>query len=244
MVETLNPNLKPSIEPKVLPLHNGDRLTREEFHRRYAAMGNGVRAELIEGVVYVEERDMPSPVSIDKHSQPHFDLSGWLFTYCRLTQGLVRGIDGTIFADRRNEPQPDVLLGIPAVAGGQTRTVSRGEKQYVLDAPELVGEVSASTASIDLGDKHEAYQRNGVQEYVVVLTEEDPPEVRWFSMIDGKFERVLPEAGIIRSRVFPGLWLNVAALLAGDLAGLAATVEAGCETADHATFVDKLRLRS
>jgi hypothetical protein len=34
------------------PLENGDRLTRAEFMRRYAAMPE-VKAELIEGVVYV-----------------------------------------------------------------------------------------------------------------------------------------------------------------------------------------------
>jgi hypothetical protein len=36
----------------VPPLANGDRLTRIEFERRYAAMPESVRAELTEGVVY------------------------------------------------------------------------------------------------------------------------------------------------------------------------------------------------
>ena len=40
-----------------LPLENGDRLTRAEFERRYAAMPRLKKAELIEGIVYV-----PSPV--------------------------------------------------------------------------------------------------------------------------------------------------------------------------------------
>ncbi len=53
-------------------LHNGDRLTRAEFERRYGAMPNLKKAELIEGVVYV-----PSPVS-RAHSAAHFDLIGWL----------------------------------------------------------------------------------------------------------------------------------------------------------------------
>ncbi len=34
-------------------LENGDRLTREEFHRRYEAMPEKVKAELIKGVVYM-----------------------------------------------------------------------------------------------------------------------------------------------------------------------------------------------
>jgi hypothetical protein len=33
-------------------LESGDRLSREDFHRRYSALPN-TRAELVEGVVYV-----------------------------------------------------------------------------------------------------------------------------------------------------------------------------------------------
>jgi hypothetical protein len=43
------------------PLDNGDRLTRDEFERRYAAMPNLKKAELIEGVVYV-----PAALRYDK----------------------------------------------------------------------------------------------------------------------------------------------------------------------------------
>ena len=49
--------LKPLKSAKVPPLENGDRLTRAEFERRYAAMPPNVKAELVEGVVY-----MSSPV--------------------------------------------------------------------------------------------------------------------------------------------------------------------------------------
>jgi hypothetical protein len=58
------------------PLRNGDRLTRDEFERRYQAMPHVHKAELIEGVVH-----MPSPVSAEEHSEPHFDLNGWLWMY-------------------------------------------------------------------------------------------------------------------------------------------------------------------
>ncbi len=47
------PPSPPALEP-------GDRLTRAEFERRYAAMPHVKKAELIEGVVYV-----PSPVRYD-----------------------------------------------------------------------------------------------------------------------------------------------------------------------------------
>ena len=55
------------------PLRNGDRLSGEEFDRRYEAMPD-VRAELIEGVVYL----MTSPVRCDDHGEPHADVITWL----------------------------------------------------------------------------------------------------------------------------------------------------------------------
>lgn len=42
-----------SLKMKILPLENGDRLTRSEFERRYHAMSSVKKAELIEGMVYM-----------------------------------------------------------------------------------------------------------------------------------------------------------------------------------------------
>ena len=58
------------------PLENGDRLTRAEFERRYEAMPELKKAELIEGVVY-----MPSPVRCSRHGEPQNWVAGWLFVY-------------------------------------------------------------------------------------------------------------------------------------------------------------------
>lgn len=55
------------------PLENGDRLTRAEFERRYGAMPEVKKAELIEGEVH-----MPSPVRFKQHAQPHLDLGTFL----------------------------------------------------------------------------------------------------------------------------------------------------------------------
>lgn len=223
------------------PLRNGDHLTRAEFHRRYEAMGDGVRAELIEGIVYLWSRnDMPSPVSIDFHGTPHLDVGTWVGVYCSRTPGLLRGSDSTVLIDGVNEPQPDVLLGIPVAAGGRTRLVTRDGKRYVDGAPDLVIEVAASTASIDLNAKLAAYQRNGVGEYLVVLTE-DQREARWLSLVDNLFEPVPPDAdGLLKSRLFPGLWLDPAALLAGDLPRLLAALDVGCATEEHRRFAARL----
>jgi Uma2 family endonuclease len=205
---------------KTIPLlENGDRLTRHEFERRYAAMppqtkGNP-KAELIEGIVY-----MASPLRIRSHAQPHGDMTGWLWTYKTATSVTILGIEPTVRLDMDNEPQPDAVLFIP----GRGATIV--EDDYIVGAPELVVEISASTVSIDLHDKKEAYRRNGVQEYIVWRTLER--EIDWFSLENGAYIRLEPdENGVIKSQVFPGLWLAVEAMLSGAMAEVLVVLQAG-----------------
>jgi hypothetical protein len=61
---------------KLFPLENGDHLTRDEFERRYEAMPNLKKAELIDGVVY-----MPSPVRAEGHGKEHAAVMGWFGFY-------------------------------------------------------------------------------------------------------------------------------------------------------------------
>ena len=132
-------------------------------------------------------------------------------------------------------------MGIPLAADGRTKLVEVDSKHYVDGAPDLVAEVAASTVSIDLNAKLLAYQRNGVGEYLVVLTE-DEREARWMSLVDDRFQPISPDPadGLLKSRLFPGLWLDPAALLAGDLTKLFAAVDRGCATREHADFVSRL----
>ena len=96
-------------------LGQGDRLTRAEFERRYRAMPELKKAELIEGVVY-----MPSPVRAPEHAAPHFRIVGWLFDYVIETDG-VDGVDNaTLRLDLDNEPQPDAAVRTLPECGGQT----------------------------------------------------------------------------------------------------------------------------
>src|SRR5438045_2237805 len=90
---------------EVLPLENGDRLTRAEFERRYEAMPGLKRAELIEGVVYV-----PSPVRHVQHGRPSSNIEVWLGTYRVSTPGTDSGGNSTVRLDYDNELQPDILL--------------------------------------------------------------------------------------------------------------------------------------
>jgi len=208
-------------------LHNGDRLTRAEFERRYAAMPNVKKAELIEGVVY-----MPSPVS-SEHSEPHFNLIGWLAHYAAGTPGVKGGDNGTLRLDMGNEPQPDAYLRILESHGGQARL---DEKGYVTGAPELLAEVALSSASIDLNAKLEAYRRNGAREYLVWRVEEGA--IDWFVLRRGRYRPLpRPSAGLYQSEVLLGLWLDAEALMRGDLLAVFRVVEQGLAAPEHAAFV-------
>ncbi|MCR4413641.1 MAG: Uma2 family endonuclease [Thermoguttaceae bacterium] len=210
-------------------LYAGDRLTRVEFERRYSAMPQVKKAELIEGVVY-----MPSPVSRE-HAGPHFCVVLWLGTYVLHTPGVEGYDNATIRLDLDNEPQPDAFLRVRPELGGQ----SRDDEKYVAGPPELVAEVTASSASYDLHDKLHAFRRNGVREYVVWRVEDRA--IDWFVLREGRYDRIpLDAGGVYRSEVFPGLWLDPAALVAGDLARVMAVLQQGLASPQHAEFVKRL----
>ena len=228
---------EPPISPRGLPdtpppLENGDRLTREEFERRFEAMPDLKKAELIEGVVY-----MPSPVHQRQHSQPHVDLGAWLGAYRARTPGVGAGDNGSVRMDMENMPQPDLFLFLDPACGGQA-TIS--EDDYVEGAPELVAEIASSSASYDLHDKMRAYWRNGVLLYVVWRVRDRA--IDWFVLSAGQFERQAPDAdGIHRSTIFPGLWLDVEAMLRGDLERVHDVLAQGLATPEHAEFAAKNR---
>ena len=218
--------------PTLPPLENGDALTRCEFEERYAAMPRVKKAELIEGIVY-----MASPLRFEPHAEPHADLITWLGNYKVATPGTRLGDNSTVRLDLDNEPQPDAILLIDPRAGGQTRFSADG---YVEGAPELVIEIAASSAAIDLRDKKRVYRRNGVQDYLVwqVLDR----KFNWFHLQQGDYIPLQPDSeGILRSTVFPGLWLALPSLLAGDMAKVLATLQQGLQSPEHEAFVQQLQ---
>ena len=217
--------------PATTTLENGDRLTRCEFERRYALRPDLKKAQLIEGIVY-----MPSPVRFATHGKPHATVLGLLLHYSAFTPGVSVGDNVTVRLDLDNEPQPDGLLRIEPEAGGRSRL---SDDDYVEGAPELIVEIAASSASIDLHDKLRAYRRNGVQEYLVWRTQEQ--RIDWFELADGDY-RPLPadDAGVVRSRVFAGLRLALGALLNGDLAGALRQLQEGIDSDEHRRFAARL----
>ena len=219
------------IAPKntVPALENGDRLTQAEFERRYDAMPHLKKAELIEGIVY-----MASPLRITQHGEPHASIIGWLMLYRASTPGVQLGDNCTVRLDADNEPQPDALLRIEVE--GKSKISEDG---YVEGAPELIAEVAASTVSIDVHDKLKVYRRNQVQEYIIWRFQDR--ELDWFRLTEGKYILLDSNSqGIIKSEVFPGLWLDTEALLAGNLAKVIEIVQQGLTTVEHQNFVKQL----
>jgi len=224
---TISPRLN------IPPLENGDQLTRAEFERRYSAMPNLKKAELIEGVVY-----MGSPLRITQHGEPHAHIMLWLGFYKTFTPNLQLGDNCTIRLDLDNEPQPDALLRIKA--GGKSTISSDG---YVEGASELIVEIAASSASYDLHQKLKVYRRHQVQEYLVWRVYDR--QLDWFRLQDGEYIQLAPNPdGVISSQVFPGLWLDKEALLVGDLAKVLAVLQQGLAATEHQEFVQELVKRS
>jgi Uma2 family endonuclease len=213
--------------PTIPPLENGDRLSREEFHRRYEAMPENVKAELIKGVVY-----MASPVRAKKHGKPHAQMMGFLSYFQMSTIGLDLLDNVTYIASDIYEPQPDAVLRIEEDFGGKSWV---NDDDYLEGAPELVVEISSSTASYDLHDKLEIYEQKGVQEYIVwrVLDK----QIDWFGLENGKYQRLSAnKQSIIESKVFPGLRLNLKAMLEEDLQQVLADLQKGLQSKKYKEF--------
>ncbi|MFN7925275.1 MAG: Uma2 family endonuclease [Bryobacteraceae bacterium] len=213
-------------------LRDGDRMSRQEFLRRWEAMPDLKWAELIDGVVH-----MPSPVS-ERHGDFHSRLHSWLTFYAAATPGCRPRAASTWLMSEDSAPQPDLALKILPEHGGQSSV----EGEYAAGAPELIVEVSHTTTARDAGIKLRLYERSGVREYIIVQPAKR--QIAWRALDDGKYRMLEPGAeGIYRSRVFPGLWLDPAALWDDDYAGLASTVQRGAATEEHRKFVHLLGRR-
>jgi Uma2 family endonuclease len=235
-VSTLQRTTRPAAatRPEELPpLENGDHLDQKTFHARYEAMPEDVRAELIGGVVF-----MPSPLK-RPHGGIHLRVIHWLTEYQDATPGIEAFDNATNILGEDSEPQPDACLLIAPGKGGQTRE----EDDYIVGPPELIVEVASSTDSIDLHGKRRDYEQAGVREYVVVVIRQ--ARVFWFVRREGTFQELAPGAdGILRSEVFPGLWLDPAALLRRDAARMREVLRQGLATPEHATFAAQLAARN
>ena len=179
---------------------------------------------------------MPSPVGTPHGSRDN-TVAFCLGYYEACTPG-CEAINNSTCLMLEDAPQPDVALRILPEYGGQ----SGQQGPLLLGAPELVAEVCGSSASYDLGPKLRLYRDAGVPEYVAVLVDE--PRVIWHELVGGEYTVRKPDAdGILRSRVFPGLWLDPRALLDGNKARLLDVLNQGLKSPEHEAFVRALAAR-
>ena len=209
-------------------LCNGDRMKQPEFHRRYEAYPEDVKFELVGGIVY-----MASPLG-RPHGTYHGELGLVLWHYKAGTPGVEPADNATTILGEESEPQPDLALRVLPECGGQSCV---NADDYYEGAPELIAEIAHSSRAIAMNQKRQDYQQAGVLEYMVLCVEER--ELHWFHFPSGRPIRA-DRHGIARSRVFPGLWIHVPALIERDSARLIATVQQGLATTAHATFVKRL----
>jgi Uma2 family endonuclease len=210
-----------------LSLHNGDTLSSAEFLRRYGTMPEVKKAELIEGKVY-----MGSPVSVE-HAEPDGFVQGWLAMYAMSTPGVIHLPNTTVVLDDDNTLQPDGLLRFRS---------PKGRGKYLVGPPELIVEVAASSASIDMREKLDACERNRVPEYLVWLVREGA--FKWHVLREGKYVEQFPAKGLLKSVIFPGLILDVKALLSLDGKAVLAALQRGMNSPEHEEFARQLAHRS
>jgi Uma2 family endonuclease len=218
---------------EIPPLVEGERLARDEFERRYEAMPD-VRAELLDGVVYI----MASPVSAD-HAAPHGRLIGCLAMYELATVGTELAIDGTLRLGLSSDPQPDGMLFVREEFGGSVRP---GAKRIYEGCPELLVEVAVSSAAYDLNVKKPVYLRHGIREFILWRVEDDA--IDWFILRHGRYEILQPGPdGVTRSEAFPGLWIDLRAVVENDQPRRFNVAMQGLSSPEHAPFVQQLQQR-
>ncbi len=227
MTITSAPPVPPADTPpegqRILPLVNGDHLTRDEFERRFDATPGLKRAELIQGIVRIPAPQHWQAAAAGAH------LCGWLGFYRAHTRGTRCGAYPHLRLPGDNMPQPDAILLLPSHVGRADFDCG-----YVARGPELIAETSPDTEA-----KRRLYQTNGVREYLIWRVLDNA--IDWFILRGTQYEPLAPGPdGVIRSEVLPGLWLAVPAMLAGDLAHVLTVLQQGIASPEHAAFVAAL----
>lgn len=215
-------------------MENGDHLTAEEFLHAWKHMPDVKHAELLEGRVYMN----PASVNYD-HARPHSVISTWAGIYEVNTPGAEGLTTPSLKLDSRNIPEPDVVLRLKDGLGE-----SSSWENILLGPVELAIEISNTSTSKDVYEKREIYERTGVREYLIWRTAagEFDHFVR-SGKLQERFERTIYRDGIIKSVVFPGLWLDINAAVAYDTRTVIERLNEGLASPEHTAYVQKLASR-
>ena len=220
---------KKSLRSLILLLQNGDRLTREEFERRYDAMPHLKNAELIEGVVYLPS----SPVSNDNHGAPHADMMMPLAALSSVHSRRARGrqLDGSSRSRQRRSAGRSTSSRSTAARSRLRTGTSWGDRNWPPRWP------SARPATT-WGPSCRSIAATPCRDPVLRVFDE---ALDWFILRGSQYERLEPSKGIHKSEVFPGLWLDAASLLSGDLARVHEVLQQGLASKQHKKFVAQLQ---
>jgi len=214
------------------PLESGDHLTAADFDRIYEQR-HDLRADLIEGVVYVK------PLTrAEAHGRPHGQLAGWAGAFTDAVASADLLINPTLHFAGDNRVQPDVVMACDLDRDEASRLTPDG---FLVAPVELIAEVAVSWASIEFHDKFELNRRSGVREYLVWAV--DDRELHWFWLRGGRFEPLPLDGGILKSQVLPGLWLDADALVRNDKRRIRDILQSGLASPEHAAFVQSLQAK-
>jgi len=155
--------------------------------------------------------------------------------YQGATPGVQAQDNSTVILGESSEPQPDLHLRVLPTFGGRVR---QNRKGILTGPPELVAEVAHSSEAIDLHGKRRDYQNGGVLEYLVLLIRDS--SLRAFDLRSGK-DIPVDSDGVYRSKVFPGLWIDVDAVFRGDVQRSQRVMNKGLKSPEHAAFVKRLK---
>ena len=145
-----------------------------------------------------------------QHARTHARLNAWLMGFESRTAN-VEVLDNVTVRLGEDDLQPDALLRV--VEGG---TSAISDDDCVVGPPELVAEVAVSSRSYDRHKKLEVYRRGGVPEYI--CWQAFNGVIDWWTLEGGLYRPIEPDsAGVLASRVFPGLRLDSRAMIAGDM---------------------------
>jgi hypothetical protein len=217
-----------TVAEQVQPLCQGDNLDRDEFMRRWEALPEIKKAELIGGIVY-----MPSPILVD-HGDADVNVAGWLMVYEVATPGRASGHNTTAYL-LDAVPQPDLrLVSFRTMAG---HPGLRGNSCTVLRSwwPRYPRQVHPVTCTKSWNFTGTPTSRN-MSRFCSTSG-----KLRWHVLEGREYQVVEPDGdGIHRSRTFPGLWLDKGAFLQGDMRKVLDTLEEGLGSPEHQEFVRRL----
>lgn len=171
-----------------------DRVSEDAFLAWVVA--NNVKAEWVD-----DEVVLMSPAS-----REHSQLRLWLL---RLLSDFVETNDlGTVLDDMLVRVQPRRRYRIPDLFFVTKARENIIGETMLREPPDVVFEiVSADSAARDWREKYQEYEEFGIREYWVIDPRQEAFDVYGLNQ-SGKYERLLVEQGIVRSRAIPRFWIR------------------------------------